>query len=606
MCGIAGYIGKKNIGDDAITKTLSAMSRRGPDAQEHILFKNGENYVNLLHSRLSIIDLDERANQPFTIGNCTLVFNGEIYNYLELRELLKKQGETFFTESDTEVLLKYYLYYGEKCVEYFEGMWAFAIWDARANSLFLSRDRFAEKPLYFFKTEDGFYFGSEVKFLKSLSGEQLAVNHTQILRYLINGYKSLYKTSETFFKNVHEIPYATNAIVNSDGEISFKKYWEPVYHRREMSLDEAIEGTRAYLINSVKLRLRSDVPMAFCLSGGVDSSALVSIAAKEFGYKVSTFSIIDSDERYNEFDNIQATVEDIGCDSHLLEIPQSEALDRLKRLVQYHDAPIATTTYYVHSLLSEAISKAGFKVVFSGTSADELFTGYYDHFIWHLAEMSTRADYDMFLKNWQTHILPFVRNPYLQQPELYVKNPALREHIYFQNDEFREFLKEDFQEEFHEEIFTESLLRNRMMNELFHEATPVILHEDDLNSMMHSLENRSPFLDSRLFDFAYSIPNEHLIHNGYGKYILRESVKGILNEKVRTDRRKKGFNASINSVIDLRNPDVVDYLLDENAEIFTILDREKIREAFTMSPMPNSFSKFLFSFINVRIFLEQN
>jgi len=149
-------------------------------------------------------------------------------------------------------------------------------------------------------------------------------------------------------------------------------------------------------------------------------------------------------------------------------------------------------------------------------------------------------------------------------------------------------------------------LRNRMLNELFHEATPLILHEDDLNSMLYSVENRSPYLDTRLQKFAYSIPARHLIKNGYGKYVLRQATKGLLNDQVRLDRRKKGFNASINSIIDLHNSDVQDYILDDRNELFTFIDREKVRSLLLNDNHPNHFSKFIFNLLNTKIFLEQN
>ena len=170
----------------------------------------------------------------------------------------------------------------------------------------------------------------------------------------------------------------------------------------------------------------------------------------------------------------------------------------------------------------------------------------------------------------------------------------------------KDYLKAPFEEPFSEERFTGNQLRNRMMNELFHEATPVILHEDDLNSMCYSIENRSPYLDTRLLKFANSIPSKHLIRDGYGKYILRESMKGILNDQVRLDRRKKGFNASINSIIDLQDTEVRAYLLDPKAEIFEIIDRSMITKLFDQFPIPNHLSKFIFNFINARIFLEMN
>ena len=608
MCGIAGYIGKEIIDKQALYKTLSLMKNRGPDHQNYRYIEHNNTRTYLLHSRLGIIDLDNRSNQPYILGDCTLIFNGEIYNHVELRDVLEKQGIKCQTTSDTEVLLRYYLLYGEDCVSHFEGMWAFAIYDEGRRKLFLSRDRFAEKPLYYCQTKNGFYYGSEIKFIRSLMGSNpLTINNKHLIRYLVQGYKSLYKTEETFFNEIREIKYATNLVVNPDLKIRACRYWTPQSRNNDnISINDAIDGARHFLLESMRERLRSDVPMAFCLSGGVDSASLVSIAAKYFNYDVSSFSIIDSDERYNEYDNIKATVDDTSCKSTLVKLSHEGILPRLQALIQYHDVPIATITYFVHSMLSEQISKRGYRVAFSGTSADELFTGYYDHFLLHLNAVSDSPDYAGYLKSWNDNIQQYVRNPILRNPNLYRDTPQYREHVYDNSLEFAGLLKVSFDEIFTEEYFTENLLRNRMMNELFHESTPVILHEDDLNSMYYSLENRSPFLDSRLFEFIYSVPDEYLIQGGYGKYILRESMKGILNDTVRLDRRKKGFNASINSLFDFSETETREYFLEPESPIFELVDRESVSEMLNLNPAPNHYSKFLFSFINAKIFLEMN
>lgn len=606
-------MGCRVIDEQKILSALTLMRNRGPDAQRFDYVSGyaatGKLNVLFLHSRLSIIDLDERANQPFTIGACTIIFNGEIYNYIELREDLKKLGAVFRTTSDTEVLLQSYLHYGPKCVERFEGMWSFAIWDQSNKRLFLSRDRFAEKPLYYYQGEDGLYFASEIKTLKCLSGQQFTVNRRQLLRYLTQGYKSLYKRSETFFEEVREIPYASNMLVDVDMNMNIERYWQPKVQPAVMAIEEAIERSRHHLFESVRIRLRSDVPLAFCLSGGVDSASLVSIAVHVFNTDVSTFSIIETDERYNEYDNIMATIRDVGCKHTLISIPQHQGISRLKNLIEYHDVPVATTTYYVHSLISEQISQSGYRVAFSGTAADELYTGYYDHFLLHLFEMRNNAKYEQYQKDWQENVAKFIRNSILRDPELYIRDPNYREHVFDNQTEFRSWLNPEFMHDighFTETVFCDSLLRNRMLNELFHEATPVILHEDDLNSMFYSIENRSPYLDSRLFEFMFSVPGEYLIHEGYGKYLLRESVKGVLNDQVRLDRQKKGFNASINSLIDLTDRQVRDYLLDPDSPIFEMVKRDKVVPLFDQKELQNHYSKFLFSFINAKIFLEQN
>ncbi|MDG1780226.1 MAG: asparagine synthase (glutamine-hydrolyzing) [Flavobacteriales bacterium] len=605
MCGIAGYIGQQSPNEQCISAALTSMFHRGPDANGHCVLEKDNGNVCLLHSRLSIIDLDERSNQPFEKGPIHLVFNGEIYNYVELRQQLISLGHSFQTDSDTEVLVASYLEWGANCTDKFEGMWSFALFDHRSETLMLSRDRFAEKPFYLHQTDNGLYFSSEVKALKALAGKRFNVNTDHVLRFVVNGHKSLYKTDQTFFEGVEELPFATNAFVNLQGKRKEEKYWTPSHQPKQMSMEEAIEGTRERLIESVKLRLRSDVPLAFCLSGGVDSASLVSIAAKEFNATAHTFSIIDSDHRYDEYDNIQATIKDTGCESTKIILePGEENITRLESLVDYHDAPVATISYFVHSFLSERIAENGFKISISGTAADELFTGYYDHYNLHLYEMRNHPSFARFKKEWETYPLQFVRHPDFRKFDLYFDDPAKRDHIYLNNTEFRSMLKKDFHEPFSETNYADDLLRSRMMNELFHEVVRVILHEDDLNSMKYSLENRSPFLDRNLFEWAYSIPSELLINEGYNKYILRQSMKGILNDKVRLSREKKGFNASINSIFDFNNPKHRSYFLDDSP-IFDYFDKSKMEGMLNKGEYPNSYKKFLFSFINAKLFLEQ-
>lgn len=606
MCGIAGFIGNRELSTRDIEKTLELMQNRGPDFQDFSEFNCNDQQVYLLHSRLSIIDLDPRSNQPFQFGHLHLTFNGEIYNFVEIREDLQKHGYNFSTSSDTEVLIKAYHFWGKSSFEKLEGMWALAIYDDRSKELVLSRDRFAEKPLFYLKSNEGIYFGSEVKFISRLMGQKPDINMNQVRRYLVNGYKSLYKHNETFYKDVKEVNYASLLSINSDLEIQFQTYWSPDPKiDSSLSLKDAIDGVREKLINSVKLRLRADVQLAFCLSGGIDSASLASIAAKEFNYDVSTFSIIDSDERYNEFDNIKSTIEDIGCDHTLIHLEPGNSIARLQKLVNYHDGPLATISYLVHSMLSEQIAANGYKVAISGTAADELLTGYYDHFNLHLYELKDHPRFEQYLGDWNEHLSGIVRNPYLKNPKLYFDNMDFRGHIYLNNDVFSKMLHEPFEENFTEELFTENLLHNRMLNELFHEGSRVILHEDDLNSMFYSIENRSPYLDSSLFEFSYSIPMQHLIKDGYAKYVLREAMDGILNDNVRLDRRKKGFNASISSLIDFKSEQDREFILD-NSLVYDLVKKEKIEELFEWDTFPNSYSKFIFNLVNVKIFLEQH
>jgi asparagine synthase (glutamine-hydrolysing) len=273
MCGIAGYIGMRELGEASIASAMSSLGQRGPDHSDHRIFPAGEQGANvtLIHTRLAIIDLDARSNQPFSMNGYTVVFNGEIYNYIELRRELITAGVEFRTTSDTEVLLAAYMHYGQEFTEKLEGMWSFAIWDPFRNVLLLSRDRFGEKPLYIYRDGQGLFFASEVKALFALSGIRPDINFDQLLRYNLLGYKSLYKKKQIYFRDIQEVASGMTMTITTGLQVTESRYWQPRVNERSMSLAEAIEGSRHYLTESVRLRMRSDVPVAFCLSGGVDS-----------------------------------------------------------------------------------------------------------------------------------------------------------------------------------------------------------------------------------------------------------------------------------------------------------------------------------------------
>ena len=605
MCGIAGHAGLQPPAPDHVENALQALKQRGPDARGARVMHEGARSITLLHTRLAIIDLDSRADQPFERHGLTMVFNGEIYNHVEVRAELEALGVRFTTRSDTEVLLEAYHRWGERCVDRLEGMWAFAIHDSARHRLFISRDPFGEKPLLYVQNGNGFHFASEIRALAALMDQRPSANRETVRRYLVNGYKSLYKTDQLFHAGVNELPPGCNLIVGGNGDVSVQRYWRPEYRPDcRMSFDDAVQGVRRHLTESMRLRMRADVPIAFCLSGGVDSAALASFAAKRLDADVTAFSIIDPDPRYDESDNIRATVADLDCAHHEIHLSQSSDLDRFSDLIGYHGKPVATASYYVHAMLSEAMRERGFKVAVSGTGADELVSGYYDHFNLQLHAIKDHPARERWIDDWRTHLGPIVRNPYLQNPLLYDADPSYCGHIYLNAEVFSDYLTEPFAEPFIEEELSGDLMRNRMLNELTQEAVPIILREDDLNSMRSSIENRSPYLDRQLCDFAYTIPPEHLIRNGYAKAPLRAASEGILNDTVRLDRHKKGFNAAFRSLFDLDNRKTRERILDDGP-IFEIVKRDRIEEAMSMSDLPNSFSKFLFSFVSAKLFMEQ-
>ncbi len=621
MCGIAGMIGPQAPSPERIKATLQALGRRGPDARGHTRHAIGGTMVTLVHTRLAIIDLDERANQPFEWDGLVLTYNGEIYNYVELRRELEDLGHAFTTQSDTEVLVRAWRQWGADALDRFEGMWAFALLDTTAGTLVLSRDRFGEKPLYTWRRGGYLYFASEIKALATLAGAKPVVNDDQVRRYLVNGYKCLHKQPGTFFREVEEFPAAHVAEMKLAGKeaprVAPRAYWRLGCRPTQMTAAEALEGAKARLFESVKMRLRADVPLAFCLSGGVDSATLAAIAARHFGHHIHCFSVIDKDERYDERENIKVMVDWLGC-KHFPVRTETKGFtdkffDHMDALIDYRHAPVATISYYVHSFLSEQIGKEGYKVAVSGTAADELFTGYYDHYSMWLAAMATQAetdksiDFDALLADWRSGFGAHVRNPLLQNPLAFHDNPAQRGHILLDQETFEDLMTTPFHENFTEKTYCKELLRNRMLNELLEEIVPVILEEDDRNSMLYSVENRSPYLDRGLADFLSTVPSEHLIHGGFAKWLLRQAGEGLVPDQVRLDKQKRGFNVSVVSVIESVN-ETDDSKTRErllaDGPIFELVDRERMASFLDQDMTRESYSKFLFSFISAKMFLD--
>jgi asparagine synthase (glutamine-hydrolysing) len=342
------------------------------------------------------------------------------------------------------------------------------------------------------------------------------------------------------------------------------------------------------------------------MSGGVDSNALISIAAREKGYDVHGFTIVNSDERYDEIDLVKKAVSDLGISHTSVELEKNNFLEDLKTLIIAHDSPVYTISYFLHWKLMKAISQKGYKVSISGTGADELFTGYYDHGNLFLESIYNKNElFEKELAGWKKNHLPYVRNKYLSDPYLYIKNPKFREHIYDDSKIFSKFLNKQWSEDFTETNYGLSLLRNRMLNELFCEIVPVILHEDDLNAMYFSIENRSPFLDRRLFEAAYSIPEKHLIQDGIKKSVLRDAVRSIVPQEIINNPKKVGFNAPIEDLLDINDSDVREFVLD-NTQIFDFINKSKVEKLIKKKVLLNSESKFMFNFINVKLFLDNN
>lgn len=607
MCGIAGYIGKDKVTVERIKYCLSLMNRRGPDYSDYYeSYSNDGAYVCLLHSRLSIIDLDSRSNQPFMTDDSIIVFNGEIYNYLELKARLSKPTEGWRTKGDTEILAQLLNSKGAEGLNDCEGMWALACYNESDNTLLLSRDRFGEKPLYIWKMDNGgMYFGSEIKFITALNGCKPKIDINKLLGFLVYGFRTVHKTNDTFFQNITMLPQASVLSIGPEGE-QLTRYWRPAFKpEADMTYEEAVHGARERLIRSVELRLRSDVPLAFCMSGGVDSNGIISIAKKILNYNVHGFTFVTNDNRYDEKDLIQDSISTLGINHTLIKGETGGFLSKLRKLVRYHDAPLSTVTWYANWMLMEGISKQKFKIAVNGIAADELFSGYYDHHLAYLYEMSDNPEkFKHAMENWSSVILPEVRNPYLRNPKLFIKDPAFRKHHYLNADRFESFVKRPVPKNILEKNFTKDLLRNRMLNELFFENVPVYMHEEDLNAMYFSIENRTPYLDKNLFEFCYTIPTKHLIKSGKAKSVLRDCLKGIANYNVVNCAKKIGFNASVLSFLNTSDPEVMEYVLDDSP-ICEFVHKDAVKRLCEKDSLSNSESKFLFSFLNCKMFMEE-
>ncbi len=605
MCGIAGTINKNEKHDDFnFNKIKRMMFSRGPDQQGKFLKKTKNLYIQLYSSRLKIIDIENKeSDQPFIFENIKLIFNGEIYNYLEIRKELASLGHKFKTNSDTEVLAQSYFRWGIDCIKKFDGMWSFCIYDEKENKIILSRDFFGEKPLFYYFNEKNLIFGSEINYLKFFKPSLYQINYKKVNDFLVNGYKSIFSNSETYFKNIYflkpgeilELDLKNFKKKNIKIDI-FKKENVP---SNEIELNEMI---RERFLNSYKKRLRSDVPVNFCLSGGIDSSSLVSIAKKKFDIDPECYSIINNDERYNEYENIKYLEEELKLKVNYIDIPKlsfEKFLEKCNEMINYRKAPIATISYYIHSFISQKCKNNNGKVILSGTGADELFTGYYDHHLFFLNEIKDKNIFNDELQKWKKFTEKTIRNKKLKL-ENFLNNPFFRDHIYSNDD--NKFKISDYSL-FSEKNYDDNNLKNRMKNEIFHETVPVILYEDDMNSMRHSIENRSPFLSKDLYNLLFSINSSKFIKYGYPKYILRDIVKGYLPDKIRLNRKKIGFNASISDITQI-NYDIMINFINSNKYLKEIVNEKNFDFLKNFKTISNEQSKYIFNIINVGMFIN--
>ncbi len=583
------------------------MKNRGPDnfGSNIALLENINVY--LFHSRLNIVDLTNKANQPFIINNYLVIFNGEIYNFKKLKSELIKKGYSFKTNSDTEVLLTMYIEYKEKCVSFFRGMWAFCIWDMKKKIFFLSRDSFGEKPLFFLKNKKNFYFGSEVKYIKTLLNKKLEINQELIKKSLLYGYKSIHKNNQTYFKNIYSVNPGESLILDYKLNLKIKKIenFNPSKIKENNKLNDRhiINNIKNLVVKSVKETTVSDVPIAISLSSGIDSSVILGILSKKLKLNIKAFSLIDRG-KYNEKYLIEKNVKKnkISCD--YVDIDYSDFINKLKSIIDYQDQPISTITYFAQNQLMKEVSKKKYKVILSGSGADEMFAGYYDHFR-QLATSLNKKQINEYFLYWKKFYLAKINNKRLKDFFHYKKNPRDKTLIYDYNDKINSYIKFNYKYKITEKKFYKSLLRNRMLNELFFEITPATLRHEDLNCMQYSIENRSPFLDMDILNFMNTVPSFKLIQKGYLKYFLRTAFKDILLKDIYSNRDKIGFNASLKFFLKEENKKKLKDFFLKDKVMKKFVDMKKIYGLVQDVNRNSTLDKFLFNVMNIKLFLEK-
>ena len=578
MCGIAGYTLSSSanaIDEKIVQKMTAALRHRGPDG--HGAFVRP--HVALGHARLSIIDVAGGA-QPMksSDGSLILSFNGEIYNYKELRSDLKKRGYRFTTASDTEVILHLYREYGESCLDYLNGMFAIALWDENRRQLLLARDRIGEKPLYYADVGGNLAFASELKALRHFPNVDLSLDFRAVDDYLAYGYVP---SPRSIHHGIRKLPHA-HYLTWRDGRFSIKRYWTVDSDIEIRSMSEAVERFQELLDDSVRIRLRSDVPVGSFLSGGLDSTLIVAKASQIYPGKMRTYTIGFGEDEFDESANASATAEHFSTE-HTNRIVDSLSLDILPDLVRQYDEPFAdpssVPTYFVTREASRDL-----KVCLSGDGADELFGGYpqyrmepFERMLLRFPRWLRRAGlsipaamlpYHVKGKGWLMRMMDDGALRYQQKIGVFsvrerqdLFQTALRPNI----DEEAALLRSFFQQSSKE-------IENRQAADLATYLPDDILVKVDRSSMAHSLEVRTPYLDHRLVEFAAALPLRYKIADGVQKRVLRAALKPLVPSGT-LERRKQGFALPLRDWFRGNHADFVgERLLSNSSKVRDVFD----------------------------------
>ena len=565
MCGILGIFNLNNekINEPLLKAQTDILSHRGPDDWGVLV----DNNVGLGFRRLSIIDLSDNGHQPMSNEDASiwLVFNGEIYNYLELQKDLKEKGHNFKSRSDAEVILHAYEEYGTNCVNLFNGMWAFVIWDKRKSLLFCSRDRFGIKPFYYYKNNKRFVCASEIKALLAFDDIEGRENHQKTYEYIVYG--NLDQTEETMFKGIFQLKAGHNLILKN-GLLTTCRYWD--LEDKTNNYDDLLNNDaklcdqfRELLFSAVNLHMRSDVDVWTLLSGGLDSSALVGIQRQmrlegKIFSPIKTATLVHEKKEISEFEYAQEMVDGVNVTNLAVTCDESDLVGSIEKVIYAQDEPFTQMTVFNHYFLMRRLAQEKIKVILSGQGADECLCGYLPLlFSYYFTDLLKRGkvlksfkELSLYLKKYSEMKFFYTASSFLMQ---IFKAGLSRKYASFVKARFLEKSLDLVPKDYRRlDRFTSlfsgykknfSGLNNHLYRMLLSDSLPKILHSEDRNSMVFSIEQRVPFLDYRLVEFIFSLSNLRKYDNGITKNILRESLRGILPEKLRRRGTKLGFNA---------------------------------------------------------------
>ncbi len=568
MCGLFTVVNNLNK-SYKINKHLACIDNRGPDDFGWVNWKNGQASYSkedviisgeLIqgHTRLSILDLTSLGWQPMK-SNCnrySLVFNGEIYNYIELRNELKKLGVNFYTESDTEVLLNGLIHWQERLLPKLRGMFAFTFYDSIAQELLVARDPFGIKPLFYSEIESGHLFSSEVQQLLLCDEISSEMNPQLVYEYLHTG--ATEQTNDTMFKNIKSFPVASfsKIKVGSDSELSIKKYWEiDLTKQINPTFAEATKKVRELFLESVQLHMRSDVDVGAALSGGIDSSAIVcAMRYLNPEHKIHTFSYVADDKYLSEEKWIDIVNDHTNAIVHKIKITKEELVEDLDDLINTQGEPFSGTNLYAQYRVFKAAKENGIKVILDGQGADEMLAGYEYYQATVIAALIKAFKWNKAWRFFQVCIKNTSSNKKSLGKsvvaELFplslltlLKNALVkRKKIKWLSVDWIKSTKVTHNKFHKPKKYKGLALKSQLKSSLCDLGIPMLLRYEDRNSMRWSVESRVPFLHVDLVEYLYSLPEEFLLsEDATSKYVFREAMRGIVPDVILDRKDKIGF-----------------------------------------------------------------